>query len=314
MTSEQLRERFIALCHEDLPSPGSGRTAERHRRIFETGREDLSLAKLAEAHWDAVAILREAGFEPAPGARHAVWASEIPGRELTLSGSPQGLRISGNKGFCSGAGLIDCAVMTAGKGGAALVVIDLRAAPDQLEIDGSGWAVDAFRMTGTATISFREYPVARLVGERNWYVERSGFWQGACGPAAAWAGGATGLLDYVMNSRRDDPHTAAHRAAIHSNVWATECYLQAAATEFDRTPGESAMVRALEVRHLVEQACTDTLRRFARCMGPAPIAKDADISRRYSELDLFLRQSHSERDLEVLGRTLRDQQSDRTNW
>lgn len=69
------------------------------------------------------------------------------------------------------------------------------------------------------------------------------------------------------------------------------------------------MVRALQVRHLIEQACTDTLKRFARCMGPGPLAKSADIARRYAELDLFLRQSHAERDLEALGRQIRSRQA-----
>lgn len=302
MNAERLAARFADLCQEALPAPSFGDTAERHRRIFAIGREDLSLAKLAEAHWDAFAILQEAGLTPQMGARYAVWASEIPGRELALTA---GNELSGTKEFCSGAGLVTHALLTAGAGGATLIEVDLHAASERLEIDDSGWAVDAFRMTQTCALTFHNYPVARIVGEGNWYTNRPGFWQGACGPAAAWAGGAAGLLDVVLGSKRDDPHTAVHRAAIHSNVWATECYLQAAAAEFDRDPAKNAMVRALEVRHLVEQACTDTLRRFARCMGPAPLAKSADISRRYAELDLFLRQSHAERDLEALGRALR---------
>ncbi len=301
MTADALHRRLADLCREDLPSPGSGRTAERHQRIFAAGHEDLSLAKLAEAHWDAVAILREAGRQPEPGARYAVWASEIPGRELQMDDTS----ISGTKDFCSGAGLVNRALVTAGAGGATLIEIDLQAAPKRLAVDGSGWAVNAFRATETSAIRFDRYPVAAVLGERNWYVERAGFWQGACGPAAAWAGGAAGLLDLVMKSTRDDPHTAAHRAAIHSNVWETRSLLNTAAAEFDGDPQGNAMVTALTIRHLVEQACTDTLRRFARCMGPAPLAKHADIARRYAELDLFLRQSHAERDLEALGRALK---------
>ncbi len=304
MNAEALGERFADLCREDLPSPGSGRSAERHQRIFQAGREDLSLAKLTEAHWDAVAILREAGREPEPGAHYAVWASEIPGRELKLEQSGDSYTMTGTKEFCSGAGMVDRALITAGAGGSFLVEIDLYAAPDRLRIDSSGWAVEAFRMTETSALHFSSYPVSNVVGTDDWYTSRPGFWQGACGPAAAWAGGAAGLLDFVMSSTRNDPHTAAHRAAIHSNVWATQCYLDAAAAEFDRAPEANAIVRALEVRHLIEQACTDTLRRFARCMGPGPLAKNADIARRYAELDLFLRQSHAERDLEALGRAL----------
>jgi hypothetical protein len=64
------------------------------------------------------------------------------------------------------------------------------------------------------------------------------------------------------------------------------------------------MVRALRVRHLIEQTCTDTLRRFARAYGPHPLTMIGETSRRYHELDLYLRQSHAERDLESLGRTL----------
>ena len=64
------------------------------------------------------------------------------------------------------------------------------------------------------------------------------------------------------------------------------------------------MQRALTVRHLVEQACTEVLRRLARAYGPHPLAMDEDVSRRYQELDLYLRQSHAERDLEALGKSI----------
>ena len=64
------------------------------------------------------------------------------------------------------------------------------------------------------------------------------------------------------------------------------------------------MIRALTVRHLVEQACTDVLRRLPRAYGPYPLVMEENISRRYQELDLYLRQSHAERDLEALGRAL----------
>lgn len=305
MTEAQLDARFAELCQEELPLPGCGNTAKRHRRIFAVGREDLSLAKLVEAHWDAAAILREAGEEPAPGARYAVWASEIPGRELRLEAGPNGYRLSGTKQFCSGAGLVDRALMTAGVGGAVLVQVDLRTYTDCVRYDGGGWAVDAFRMTRTSAVTFEGCPVVGVVGADGWYVQRPGFWRGAVGPAAAWAGGAAGLLDYVMRSTRDDAHTAAHRAAMHTDVWVTECVLDAAAHAFDRADGQNAMVCALAARHAIEQACTDTLRRFARAMGPAPLARDSDMSRRYTELDIFLRQCHAERDLESLGRALR---------
>ena len=84
MTGAELSARLRASLGETMPLPGGGQTAARHRRLMEIGREDLSLARLAEAHWDAVAILIEAGRTPEVGAIYAVWASEIPNAPLSL--------------------------------------------------------------------------------------------------------------------------------------------------------------------------------------------------------------------------------------
>jgi hypothetical protein len=40
----------------------------------------------------------------------------------------------------------------------------------------------------------------------NWYLTRPGFWHGALGPAACWAGGAIGLIDAVCTLNKRDPH------------------------------------------------------------------------------------------------------------
>ena len=297
MTAQELNTRFAALCNEALARPGAGNTAERHRRIYDVGREDLSLVKLIEAHWDAIAILQEAGRVPAQNARYAVWASEIPGKPIQFFND----QLSGVKEFCSGAGLVDRALVTAGD---VLVEVDLAHSADRIRMDASGWCTEAFRLTQTSTLTFHDCP-AVVVGERNWYVERAGFWRGACGPAAAWAGGATGLVDYAATTKKDDPHTFAHLGAMRANVWAMQTLLTAAAVDFDENPTANAMVRALEVRHLIEQLCTDILTRFVRARGPAPYVKRADVSRRHAELELFPRQSHAERDLETLGRAAR---------
>jgi hypothetical protein len=299
MTDDALIQRFHSLARVRLRRPGAGATVERHRAIFAAGRESLSLAKLIEAHWDAVAILEEAGKQPALGAIYAVWASEVPGAPLIFENEV----LHGRKEFCSGARLVDRALVTAGP---LLVELDLRSAHGSISFDESGWNTAAFRTTHTATIAFDEHPVVSVIGDSDWYTRRSGFWPGACGPAAAWAGGAAGLVDYAMTSKRNDPHTLAHLGAMHTNVWTMETLLTSLGETFDSGLGTNAMVAALQLRHVVEQLCTDILRRFARSLGPAPLVKDAATALRYAELDLFLRQSHAERDLEHLGTALRE--------
>ena len=65
-----------------LPDPGHGQTHERFAQLATIGELDLTLGRLAEAHADAGAILRELGGEPVrPGQLWGVWAAEPPERE-----------------------------------------------------------------------------------------------------------------------------------------------------------------------------------------------------------------------------------------
>jgi hypothetical protein len=210
--------------------------------------------------------------------------------------------------FCSGAELIDRALVTIGAQ-PLLFEIDLRRGADFLHYDHSAWKTDAFAETHTSSVCFDALPASLddVVGEPGWYLHRLGFWHGACGPAACWAGGAIGLVDYALHQSRADAHTLAHLGAMHAGAWGLRTYLDAAGDEIDRDPLDlrGGQTRALMLRHLVEQACTDILRRLPRAYGPRPLAMDEGIARRYQELDVYLRQSHAERDLEALGRLIK---------
>ncbi|HEY3839082.1 MAG TPA: hypothetical protein VGL72_21055 [Bryobacteraceae bacterium] len=188
-----------------------------------------------------------------------------------------------------------------------LLEVDLRHAQDHVRFDASGWATDAFAETSTAMTFFRDYPIrqANFVGPPGWYLERAGFWHGACGPASCWAGGAQGLIDYALKHTRDtNPHALAHLGALQANGWLLRTLLQAAGEEIDQDfeNVHGARVRALMLRHLVEHACTETIVRFGRAFGPRPLAFEAQIARRCHEVSLYIRQSHAESDLEELGR------------
>jgi alkylation response protein AidB-like acyl-CoA dehydrogenase len=300
-----LATKFRSLLEDgrlNLPFPARGRTARRHWELAQIAREDLQLGRLVEAHADAVAILHEACREPEPRTLYGVWASE----------GKTGLRVSegalsGEKGFCTGAGLVDCALVTIMEPERRLLEIDLRKAPDHIRFDASGWATDAFAETSTATTFFRDYPIceANFVGSAGWYLDRPGFWHGACGPASCWAGGALGLIDYAMkHTRETNSHALVHLGALQAMGWQFQALLQAAGDEIDEDVAnvDAAKVRALTLRHLVEQSCTETMLRFGRAFGPRPLAFDAGIARRCHELTLYIRQSHAESDLEDLGR------------
>jgi hypothetical protein len=306
VTENELAIRLREIIKDPIPLPGHGQTAKRHQKLMDIGLENVSLARLAEAHWDAVAILDEAGRQAEDDALYGVWASEIPGQSLTLELGGSCENVTGSKKFCSGAGLIDHALVTIGNPKQLLIDIDLQNNRSALQFDYSDWKTEAFKETLTATVSFKNVPVTKreIIGTEGWYLNRLGFWHGACGPAACWAGGAEGLVDYARLQHRDDPHAMAHLGAMTASTWALHRYLEAAGNEIDEIAGTPTKAHklALTVRHLVEQACTDILRRIPRAYGPHPLAMNEEISKRYQELDLYLRQSHAERDLESLGR------------
>jgi hypothetical protein len=311
MTTSTLLEELSSLIESPLPVPGQGKTADRHLHLMAAGRKDLELARLAEAHWDAIAILAEANRKPQSGAIYGVWASEIPGEQLLLNPIRSSFVLSGTKRFCSGAGIVTNALVTVTQPQHFLVDVALPPAANQITFDETDWKIDAFAAIHTATATFDQLPIQKeqIVGPPGWYLDRVGFWWGACGPAACWAGGGQALADYALSQQRHDAHSLAHLGAMQAGVWELRSCLIQAGHQIDNGTKTTAAARimALTLRHLVEHACTDILRRFARAYGPRPLISDKRISRLYHELDLYLRQSHAERDLELLGRDLQSQ-------
>ena len=317
MKNPDLLARVRALATEHLPLYGEGNTATRLFRLFEIGYEDLSLAKLLEAHWDAVAILQEAGYAPEPDVIYSVWASEIPDRPIIIEKQTtvdkDNFVLTGEKPFCSGLGLVDHALITAVGPEPLLIDLNLRKlTSEQFSINTDTWKTPAFSgtQTGSLTLNKASFSKKNIIGGPGWYLTRVGFWQGALGPAACWAGGAAALADYALANKRADNHTLAHVGAMEADVWAMRALLQMAAEEIDAKPQQCAQRLALQVRHLIEQHCTDILQRLGRALGPYPLAVDAHISKQAQELTLYLRQCHAERDLASLGALLRQSASE----
>src|SRR5271166_3848529 len=79
----------------NLPLPGGGRTRERWSVLADLAGDDLSLARLAEGHADALAILAELGHGTPPAGNHrwGVWAAQPPGPGLTASRAGRGWRL-----------------------------------------------------------------------------------------------------------------------------------------------------------------------------------------------------------------------------
>lgn len=286
-----------------LPFPGRGLTAERHRRLCEIARRDLSEGRIAEAHTDALAILAEADRAPRNDALYGVWASDGPRSHLRAERADDGnWHLAGIKQYCSGAPFLDAALVTAHVNeGILLFDVPIGAGVD---IEPSTWKTPALAETLTVPVAFDVTVSAdAAIGTPDWYLARPGFWHGAIGPAACWVGGALSLVDAVRSLDRQGPHARAHLGALEALAWNLETILAQVGREIDDDPADDekrAKARALICRHLIERQATEIMDRFGRATGPQLLAFDEPAARQYAGLTVYIRQCHAETDDEAI--------------
>jgi alkylation response protein AidB-like acyl-CoA dehydrogenase len=303
--------RMLLRAFPVAPLPGSGRTWQRFEALTALGALDLSVARLVEAHLDAVAILAELDVAAGsrPGEVWGVWASEPPNARVEAERARGGRwHVSGRKAWCSGAGVCSHALVTAqAPDGPRLFAVSMEAAGTRL--NPSEWAAGALAGSDTRSVDFDEVS-ALPVGDPGQYVARPGFWHGAIGVAAVWHGGAVGVGRRLLAAgRRGDIGEIGrvHLGGVGAALAGARSALRDAAGAIDADPYdalEGAAVRAQAVRAVVEASSLDVISRVNRALGPGPLATDAEHLGRIGDLTLYLRQSHAERDLADLGTRL----------
>ncbi len=298
----RLLRRLFDTGGLELPRPAAGDTPRRFRELIEIARTfPVGVVRLAEAHTDACAILCELGHEPRPGSLYGVWASASPTGGPELAGDV----LNGTKRFCSGLGIVDRALVTVTDRSGASILVDVDVVvADTIATDTSRWSTVALDDTATGDITFTNHtvdPDARI-GSPGDYLDRPGFWHGALGPAAAWAGSVLGIIDVADAMTSDDPHQRAHVGAMTATRWSLTALFDAAGREIDDDPDsiDAAEVRARSIRHVTERSCADVMDRFDRAFGPRPLTTDPDLARRVADTHLYLRQHHGERELAAL--------------
>ncbi|WP_227464018.1 acyl-CoA dehydrogenase family protein [Nocardioides lijunqiniae] len=291
-----------------LPAPGKD-TRLRWEALATVAAVDLSVARVVEPHLDALAILDEAGLSDEVGApTWGVYAAEGPGMRVAAVAGPDGTLLSGAKPWCSLAGSLDRALITAWVDDSrrGLLALDLRH-PGVRALD-EPWVGLGLREVTSGPIELDAVP-AQEVGGPGWYLERDGFAWGGIGVAAAWFGGAVGVARRMFEQvahRAPDQIALAHLGAVDARLAAAAALLGRTADQVDggSLAGDAAGLAALRVRQVVADAVDDVLTRAAHSLGPAPLAKEHEHARRVADLQLYVRQHHAERDAAALGAQL----------
>lgn len=287
----------------DLPLPGRGDTWRRWTALRDWGRQDLVLARLAEGHTDALAILAEAGRTPTPDSLYGVWAARSgPGLWLREG------RLCGTLRFCSGAHDVDRALVVADSDDGARVV-DIGVRGQGVEAVAGSWQPLGMVTSDSADVRFSDLVVDEqsLVGSPGFYTERPGFCHGGAGVAAVWLGGAVGVLDDVHSRLREhgaDAHAHAHLGALHVAVEGTEALLHRTAAAIDDHPDAGHQRAIGTVRGSAEHTARTVLDVAPRLFGATGLCREQPIAQRMADLGVYIRQHHGERDLAVLGEQL----------
>lgn len=282
----------------DLPAPGGGQTFARWSALAELSALDLSLGRLAEAHTDALSILTELDGPSGSSELWGVWAAESS--PVVASCDDDGWRLTGRKDWCSGAYVLDRALLTARHGEERrLFAVDL---PDVRPVDGT-WQAVGLRATGSVSVQL-DQTAAVPVGGPDGYLDRPGFWHGGAGVAACWYGGALGagrVLLHAARARPRDAHALAHLGAVDALLTGLTAHLRETAAQVDREPQAPFRAPAARLRTHAEAVATEVLDRVGRALGPGPLCQDPVQAQRAADLPVYLRQSHAERDLATLG-------------
>ncbi|WP_322768513.1 acyl-CoA dehydrogenase [Frankia sp. Cr1] len=271
---------LIASGRLDLPLPAAGATAARWRALADLAAFDVTLARLAQAHTSAAAILIDsAGPAPEHDHRWGLWATEEPIGSLVARRGRGGWTIHGVRSSCPGArvlthALVAARVITDGgeetrEGTIGLFAVRLNERNVAVATAGSdGSASQAMTGADTATVLFDGAP-AIPVGESGWSTESTGstggsdpdaayldqpiFWHTRVDIAACWFGGATGVARTLF-------------AAGHTDHEGEAGHLAGRTDRTDRTGRTGRTDRRLDIHALEHLGRVDAVLMAMRCV------------------------------------------------
>lgn len=297
------------------PLPGSGRTRETWEVLASSAAVDVAAARVLEPHLDALSILAQAAASGCAADLAVVGADRdsswgvfaAEGTRLDARETSSGWRLHGTKSWCSLAGQLSHALVTAwtGPDTRRLFAVSLR---------GSGvharrgpWASRGLAQIVSAAVDFEDV-AAVPVGDNGWYLTRPGFAWGGMGVAAVWWGAAAPLVRAVVDragAEGADQLSRTFAGGVDAAFWSVRSVLVEAADAVDAGVADRDLAITAERVRAIAAAQVETVLAVAdRALGPSPLTADEAHARRVADLRIYLRQHHGERDLARLGRLL----------
>lgn len=292
--------------------------AAEHAALRGVAARDLGLARVLDGHRNALErLLRHRPGDVAAEDRaaadgglvpHGVWGADPRAGEPgppPAALDPGGTTVSGVKVFCSGAGLVeralvlvrpapDGAASDADRPPAACVLVDV-SDPDRAAVDRSWWGGDALRSSASHRVVLDRAPVlATLTGPpgASALLEEPWFSGDALRTAVTWAGALDAVVDGTtdaLRARERSDAEAALLARAHAARASVDRWLEHATAVRDDAPLDARRT-VLLARIEITERCREALRACAELTGSHPMAVGDATARARADLDLLLLQ------------------------
>ncbi len=308
----RLAEAGVLACVVPTPLGGLGIGTEPDRAeaaaalLMAIGGANIALGRIFEAHLNAIRLIMRYGAEPQrriaardaqDGALFALWVTD-DAHGVRFQSTAEGLRLQGQKLFCSAARHATRAVITAADtaGDRFLMVVPLGRGEQVRDLPAG---LQGVRGAGTGSLDFSGVLVdaGAVMGTPAAYLEPPEFAVGAWRASAVAAGGLAALVEAARTElvARGRAHSAEQRERfgrmmIHAQaarLWVR--HVAPIAEDADRQ-AEFAEATVNLARIAIETACLETIMLVQRSLGLSAFLQGNPVERMTRDLATYLRQ------------------------
>ena len=264
------------------------------------GQGNLSVGRILEAHLNALHLIARfyTVTKPSDDGLYGLWVTDPPADGLRMRRIGNRIRLSGGKQFCSGAGHVTAALVTARDedGDTRMLVLPLgigeTVTPLPAPLQGMRAAV-----TGAVDFTGCETSAENLLGQAGDYLREPDFSAGAWRGSAVALGGLIALVEQAagqlrQTGRLDNPHAQARLGEAIMAREASRMWVLAAARTAENSAADTAhrVAAAGLARIAVETACLDAMRLLQRSLGLSAFRLGNPIELICRDLSTYLRQ------------------------
>jgi alkylation response protein AidB-like acyl-CoA dehydrogenase len=266
------------------------------------GQGNLAVGRIFEGHANAIKLIHTFGSEAQierasadlrAGHLFAIWNAETQAGIRILDEN----KLSGSKAFCSGAGHVTRALLTAkDRCGTRMLLIPLE--PGE-RVGSTAVALHGMRATQTASVQFDGLVVSThdFIGTTDDYTREPTFSAGAWRTSAVTLGGLDSLVAEMQQqlrarNRHEDPHQLARMGNALIARETARLWIERAARMEESIGSSPATITGYVnlARVAVESAALEIIRLVQRSLGLSAFLQTNPVERLMRDLAIYLRQ------------------------